>query len=256
MSSQLEGSAAIVTGGGKGIGKAAAIELASKGAVVAVLDFDEAAGRETAEAIGDQSLFVRCDVSKSSEVKAAVSKAHERFGRLDILVNSAGIQRYGDAVETPEEIWDEVLNINLKSMFLTAKFCVPHMRSSGGGAIVNVASVQAFAAQRGVAAYSASKGGAVALTKAMAVDFAPEIRVNCICPGSVDTPMLREAAQLFAEDPEDALREWGAMHPMGRVARPEEIARAIAFLADPASSFVTGAALLVDGGLLATISGT
>lgn len=149
-----------------------------------------------------------------------------------------------------------MLRVNLKSMFLMSKYCVPRMLEAGGGAIVNVASVQGFAAQRGVAAYSASKGGAIALTRAMAVDFAPKVRVNCVCPGSVDTPMLRNAAALLADDPEEAVQRWGKMHPMGRVARPEEVAAAIVFLAGPDASFITGAALLVEGGLLSVIGGT
>lgn len=247
----LEGKTAIVTGAAKGIGAAIADALAGQGARVAVVDIDE-----TLTSMGDGPA-IRADVSNGDDCERTVATAHQAFGRLDILVNSAGIQRYGTVVDTPEAEWDAVLGINLKSMFLMAKHAVPHLLASGAGAIVNVASVQAFAAQRGVAAYSASKGGVVALTRALAIDHAPLVRANCICPGSVDTPMLRSAADLFSDgDPQATIRAWGAMHPMERVARPDEVAQAAVFLASPASSFITGTAMLVDGGLLSVIGGT
>jgi NAD(P)-dependent dehydrogenase (short-subunit alcohol dehydrogenase family) len=196
-------------------------------------------------------------VSSAAEVEGLVRFAADRYGGVDILVNSAGIQRYGTVVDTSEELWDEVLAVNLKGMFLTAKHCVPELRRRGGGTIVNVASVQAFATQGGVAAYAASKAGVVGLTKAIAVDHAAEnIRCNAVCPGSVDTPMLRFAAGLFKGDgtEDDTIRGWGSSHPLGRVARPEEVAEVIAFLAGDRASFVTGAELRVDGGLLAQIA--
>jgi NAD(P)-dependent dehydrogenase (short-subunit alcohol dehydrogenase family) len=196
------------------------------------------------------------DVRSSEQVAHLVAFTVEIFGGIDILVNSAGIQRYGSAVETDEAVWDAVLETNLKSIYLTARYAIPEMRKRGGGSIVNVSSVQAFASQKGVAAYTASKGGINALTRALALDHAAErIRVNAVCPASVDTPMLRWAADLFKEEKsvEQVVQEWGAMHPLGRVARPEDVAEVIAFLASSRASFVTGGCYPVDGGLLAAL---
>jgi NAD(P)-dependent dehydrogenase (short-subunit alcohol dehydrogenase family) len=176
------------------------------------------------------------------------------FGCIDILVNNAGIQRYGTVTETSEEVWDEVLAVNLKGAYLCSRYCIPHIVRRGGGAVINIASVQALATQPGVAAYSASKGALVALTRSMAVDYAASgVRANCICPGSVDTPMLRWAADVLTVDAESALRAWGRRHPLGRVAEAREVAQVALFLASPRSSFVTGAAFVVDGGLTAAL---
>lgn len=243
----LEGKVALVTGAAKGIGAAIADLLVQRGVKVHGLDLEEAA----------TTTATRGDVADAALCEQAVADAVRAHGRLDILVNSAGIQRYGTVVDTEEAEWDRVMNVNCKAMYLTAKHAVPHLAESGAGAVVNIASVQAFAAQRGVAAYSASKGAVVALTRAMAVDHAPAVRANCICPGSVDTPMLRWAAEKFGGPDTDAtVAEWGAMHPMGRVSAPAEVAQAAVFLASPDASFITGAALLVDGGLLSVIGGT
>lgn len=260
MTDEFNEKVAVITGAAKGIGKATAQAFSKRGAGAVLVDVDTTEGEKTRaqlEEQGGQALFVKADVSESAEAERVVTEAISRFGRIDFLVNSAGIQRYGDVVETTEEVWDEVLGTNLKSMFLMGKHCVPKMKEVGGGAIVNVASVQAIAAQRAVAAYAASKGGAVSLTKAMAVDHAPEIRVNCVCPGSVDTPMLRRSAELFGGDnPDEAVKLWGTMHPLGRVAQPEEVAESIVFLASSQASFITGAVLLVDGGLMSILGGT
>jgi NAD(P)-dependent dehydrogenase (short-subunit alcohol dehydrogenase family) len=189
-------------------------------------------------------------------MKRLVNFAAEIYGGVDVLVNAAGVQRYGTVVDTEEEVWDEVLDVNLKGIYLASKYAIPQMRERGGGAIVNLSSVQAFASQKGVAAYTASKGGINALTRAMALDHAEEnIRVNVVCPASVDTPMLRWSADLFKGEKsvEETLKEWGKMHPLGRVARPEEVAEVIAFLASPRASFVTGGDYKVDGGMLAAL---
>jgi NAD(P)-dependent dehydrogenase (short-subunit alcohol dehydrogenase family) len=257
---ELDGKVAVVAGGSLGIGRATARRLAEGGASVVLCGHDDASVEEALAELRGAGLEVdgrRADVTSSAEVEGLVGLAAERYGGVDILVNSAGIQRYGTVVDTSEQVWDELLAVNLKGMFLTAKHCVPELRRRGGGAIVNVASVQAFAVQRAVAAYAASKGGVVALTKAIAVDHAAEnIRCNAVCPGSVDTPMLRFAAGLFKgdRDEDDVIGAWGRSHPLGRVARPEEVAEVIAFLVSDRASFVTGAELKVDGGLLAQLA--
>jgi NAD(P)-dependent dehydrogenase (short-subunit alcohol dehydrogenase family) len=205
---------------------------------------------------GGAATGIVADVSIGSEVRDAVARTVATFGGIDILVNSQGIQRYGTVEETSEEMWDEVLNINLKSMFLTAKYVIPEMRKRGGGAIVNVGSVQGLATQTRVAAYSTSKAANIGLTRTIAVDYAGEwIRANVVLPASIDTPLLRHAADLFRGDrAEDALIEdWGRMHPLGRVGTAEEVAEVVAFLAGPRSSFITGAEIKVDGGMMAAL---
>jgi NAD(P)-dependent dehydrogenase (short-subunit alcohol dehydrogenase family) len=257
MSADLSGRVAVVTGAAHGLGEAIATTLANEGASLILVDRDEAATNALAQTLaggGGETVVVAGDVADGATANAVASAATRQFGRVDILVNNAGIQRYGNVVDTPEEVWDEVLGVNLKSVFLMCKACVPLMPE--GSAIVNMASVQALAAQHGVVAYAAAKGGMLSLTRAMAVDHAPTIRVNAVLPGSVDTPMLRASAAKFSSDPETAIQSWGAMHPMGRVARPQEVANAVAFLAGPRASFITGSYLLVDGGLLSQIGGT
>ena len=255
----LDGKVAIVTGGSTGIGRAAARRLAEGGAAVVIASHDEDSLREAVDELrGVRPAIeaVRADVRSEDDVRALCVATVQRHGGIDVLVNSAGIQRYGTVVDTDLALWDEVLEVNLRGAYLTARHAIPSMRERGGGSIVNVASVQALAAQTDVAAYAASKGGLVALTRAMALDHAPEgIRVNAVCPGSVDTPMLHWAADLHKGDDsvEHVLEQWGASHPLGRLCRPEEVAELIAFLAGPRSSYMTGAEHMVDGGLLARL---
>jgi NAD(P)-dependent dehydrogenase (short-subunit alcohol dehydrogenase family) len=256
---EFSGEVAIVTGGAQGIGRAAARKLLIEGASVVICSDREEQVERTVEELRGEDLEVRgtrADVTSSADMERLVGFAADAYGGVDILVNSAGIQRYGTVVETEEEVWDEVLDVNLKGIYLASKHAIPQMRERGGGAIVNLSSVQAFASQKGVAAYTASKGAINALTRAMALDHAPEnIRVNAVCPASVQTPMLRWAADLFKGDKsvEETLKEWGEMHPVGRVARPEEVAEVISFLASDRASFVTGGDYKVDGGMLAAL---
>ncbi len=249
----------IVTGGALGIGQAVCELLAERGANVAILDWDETAGNETCEKIkanGGQAIFEKVNVAEFEAVQTAVQTVHKTFGKINSLIVSAGIQRYGTAVSTSDEQWEEVLNVNLKGAWNLAKAGIPFLQAQGGGTIVNVSSVQALATQQNVLAYTVSKHGLVGLTRSMAMDFAKEnIRANCICPGTVDTPMLKWAASLDP-NPDSVYDACNAMHPLGRIAQPREIAEVVAFLAHESSSFVTGAVWTVDGGLLTQIGGT
>jgi NAD(P)-dependent dehydrogenase (short-subunit alcohol dehydrogenase family) len=249
----------VVAGGGSGIGRAVVETFAENGSAVEFFSVDEAANESLSHEMAAMGFDVRgstVDASSPDEVREFFEGVAQRRGRINTLVNSLGIQRYGTAETTSVEIWNEVMNVNLRSMFLTAKYAVPLMRSNGGGSIVNVSSAQAFASQRNVVAYTASKGAIVAMTRAMAVDYAGEnIRVNSVSPGSVDTPMLRASAKdIDADNPDRIIAEWGAGHPLGRVGEPREIANSILFLASPLSSFMTGADLRIDGGALAGVA--
>lgn len=252
---EFTGRTAVVTGAAKGIGAAVAARLAADGANVIGCDVDADGLRAHVDGLrgdGASAVALVGDVSESATAAAAVELAEREFGGASILVNAAGIQRYGTVETTDDALWDQVLAVNVKSVFLFAKHFVPLMRAAGGGAVVNVSSVQAFVTQANVVAYTASKGAINALTRAIAVDHAHEgIRCNVVCPGSVDTPMLRWAADLFADgrDPAEVLAEWGGAHPLGRAAKAEEVADVCAYLASPRSSFVTGTEVRVDGGM-------
>ncbi len=249
---EFEGRTALVTGGSSGIGLAAAGLLAARGARVVAAS---TAPCDTVDA-GSPIEHLRVDVTDEPSLAAAVDEVLRRHGRLDVLVACAGIQRYGTAAETTAAGWEEVMAVNVKGAFLAAKYALPALRASGAGSIVFVSSVQAFVTQKGVAAYTASKGAINALARSIAVDEARAgVRVNVVCPASVDTPMLRSAAAGFSDGTEEGAAEliasWGRSHPLGRVARADEVAEAIAFLAGDRASFITGTSLNVDGGLLA-----
>jgi len=250
----LVGKRALITGGASGIGRATALLFAREGAAVSVVDVDEPGGQVVAQMIvddGGRAIFVRCDVSRAGDSQRAVQQTVSEFGGLDILVNNAGIIRRATVLETTEAEWDQVMAVNVKSIFLLSKYAIPVMEQAGGGVIINTASGWGLTGGRRAAAYCASKGAVVLLTKAMALDHGEQnIRVNCICPGDTDTPMLRDEAQQLGEPTERLLAE-AAQRPLKRIGRPEDLAQAALYLANDASSFVTGIALVVDGGGLA-----
>jgi NAD(P)-dependent dehydrogenase (short-subunit alcohol dehydrogenase family) len=260
--SEHEGRVALVTGGSSGIGRAAALRLAAHGSAVAVHGLEQEEAEQVAREIrgaGGEALAVSGHIADPDVAKAAVATTTASFGRLDTLVTAAGIQRYGDAITTSDEGWDEVFDVNVKGVFLAVRAAAPQLRGSGAGSIVIVASVQGTATQNNVVAYTASKGALHALTRALAVDEAGfGVRVNSISPGSVDTPMLRASAAQFSDGTEQGietvLRDWGTAHALGRIATAEEVGEVIAFLAGPRAAFVTGADLRVDGGLLSRIA--
>lgn len=248
----------VVTGGASGIGLACCREFAERHATVAVVDLDEKAARHAAKelrALGGPVEAFPFDVSKEAQVAAGVAKIGKKFGGIDVLINNAGIQRYATATTCSEEEWDLVLNVNLKSAFLVSKFAIPLMIKRGGGAIVNTGSVQSVAAQSNSIHYVVSKHGMLGLTRCLALDYAKQnIRANCVLPGSIDTPMLRWAASL-APDPQAVLAVCDRIHMRGKMGKPEEVARVMVFLASDFASFITGAAIAVDGGILVPVGG-
>jgi len=244
---RLKDKVAIVTGSGTGIGQAIATTFAREGSSVFVADVNEEAGGETAEQIqsaGGRAQFVRTDVSKVEDTRRLVDVALATYGKLNILVNSAGVYTRGDVVSTPVDTWNRLISINLTGVFLCCKAAIPALRENGGGAIVNISSSVGWQyAAPGIAAYAASKFGVTGLTKAMACDhLGDNIRVNCICPGPTDTPLIR------ASRSPEALEAFIQAQPIGRLGQLEEIAAAALFLASDAASFITGVALPVDAG--------
>jgi NAD(P)-dependent dehydrogenase (short-subunit alcohol dehydrogenase family) len=243
MSIHFRDKVVVVTGGAMGIGEATARKFAELGAAVAIMDVDADAGHKTTQALSNKARaeFYACNVGSAAEVERAVASVIRDFGGIDVLVSNAGIQRYGDVIKTTEELWDEVMAVNLKGCFHSAKHVVPSMKKRGG--VGNSA------------AYVTAKHALLGLVRAMSLDYAQQnIRVNCVCPGAIDTPMLRWAANLDA-NPEKVLATCNRMHALGRMGKPEEVASAIAFLASDWASFITGAALMVDGGMLVPTGG-
>lgn len=253
-SGALQGKSALITGAASGIGRATAVLFSLRGASVFLTDLNEAAGREVEREItstGGRAIFERADVAVSKDCRRVAQLVLQQFGAIDILFNNAGIIRRASVIELAEDEWDRVMDVNVKSIFLLSREVIPVMEKAGGGSIINTASGWGLVAGPRAVAYCASKGAVVLLTKAMAIDHGPQkIRVNCICPGDTDTNMLRGEARQLGASEEHFLAE-AARRPLGRVGKPEEIAQAALYLASDASSFVTGTALVVDGGGLA-----
>ena len=235
------------------------MRFAAGGASVLACGIESAANEELARGASALNLTVhveRCDVSKPEEVRSAVRNAVSAFGGLDIIVNAAGFHPFGTVLETDFDTWNRCMQVNVASMYLLAQSGIPEMRKRGGGSIINIASVQGYACQRGVAAYATSKGAVHSLTRALALDHAADnIRVNSISPGSIRTPMLERSAAHFGEGLplEQVLERFAEAHPMRRIGTPEEVAELAAFLASDKAGFCTGSDYLVDGGLLAGI---
>jgi 3-oxoacyl-[acyl-carrier protein] reductase len=251
MGSRLGGKSAIVTGSATGIGKATAVLFAKEGARVVVSDIDETGGQQVATAIkaaGGEAIFVKADVSQVAEVERLTEAAVGAHGRVDVLVNNAAVYLGdGSLLLVPDETWDQIIAVNLKGTYLCCKFAIARMIESGGGSIVNLSSVNALMGLS-LTAYTASKGGVQALTRLLAVEFAPRgIRVNSICPGTI---MTENSIAIYRERPglEERVTK---MYPMGKLGAPLDIAECAVYLASDASSFVTGASLVVDGGLMA-----
>jgi len=247
----LEGKAAIVTGGASGIGRGIARLLAEMGASVAVLDINEADSKAALQELGPQATFLKCDVRSATDCRNAVAAIIQSRDKVDILCNCAGIAIRKDIVELAEDEWDRALDIMLKGVYLLSREVVPHMIRTGGGSIINIGSGWSLKGGPRAASYCAAKGGVVNLTRAMAIDHGQHnIRVNCVCPGDVDTPLLHSECSQLGEK-EDAFMREAANRPLARVGTPEDVANAVLFLASPMSSWITGAALVVDGGGLA-----
>ncbi len=245
----------IVTGAAKGIGKGIAKVFSEKGAKVAVIDWDALEGEKTAQELraqGKESIFIQCDVSNEDQVKAMIDTVVKTFGKIDVLVNNAGIGVYKPVLEATSEDWDRCLSVNLKGVFLCSKYAIPYMQKLGKGAIVNISSVHSHATVNGVAPYAASKGGITALTRNMAIDYGPAIRVNAIAPGWVLTPLIQSIFDSYP-DPAEQQRQVENRQVMKRIGRPEDIGYAAAFLASDEASFITGTQLFVDGGLTAQL---
>ena len=256
--SEFEGKSVIVTGGALGIGGGVSRGFGAAGANVTVMDVDDEGGAQTVAEINagkGNAQYVSADAGTTEGCKATVDAAVEAYGGVDILINNVGIQppeSYVDAVDLPEESWDRIINVNLKSRFLMSKYSVPHMRRAGGGVIISVASVQGLLSMPFVSAYAASKGGDLSLTRQMSIDFAKDnIRVFSINPGTINTPMVWNALAGTGDDVEQGLIDSAKSHPIGRIGEPADIAEAMLFLASSKASFITGSYLNVDGGMMA-----
>lgn len=257
--SKFAGKVALVTGT-TGIGRAIALRFAAGGAQIIACGIEAAGNDALARDAVKLGLAVHvelCDVTNFDDVRSIIKKTVSQFGGLDIIVNAAAVHPFGTVVETDLETWNRCMMVNVGSIYVLAHLGIPEMKKRGGGSIINVASVQGYACQRGVVAYATSKGAILSLTRALALDHAADnIRVNSISPGSIRTPMLARSAAHFAPDlpVEEVFARFGAAHPLNRIGTPEEVAELAAFLASEKAAFCTGADYLVDGGLLAGIA--
>lgn len=255
---EFTGKVALVTGT-TGIGRAIAVRFAEGGANVVACGIEKAANEELSRHAVAHGLVLdveHCDVSHAEAVRSLIAKIVGRLGGLDIIVNAAAVHVFGNVVETDPETWNRTIAVNVGGIYLTSHFGIPEMKKRGGGVIINLASVQGYACQRGVAAYATSKGAIHSMTRALALDHAADkIRVNSISPGSIRTPMLTRSAQHFSPHVpvEEAFKRFGAQHPIGRIGTPEEVGELAAFLASDKAAFCTGGDYLIDGGLLAGI---
>lgn len=245
----------VVTGGAKGIGEGCVRIFHRENANVVILDVDKDAGAALGKKLGDRNLFIECDISKENQVEAAMKSAAEAFGGIDVLVNNAGIMKYASVTDTTEELWDAIMNVNLKGAFLCAKHAIPYMQKQGGGVVINMSSAQAFMAQDKVAAYATSKTAMLGLTRSIAVDYAPNIRCVALCPGGIDTPLNREA---FAKSPDPAATEQATidLHLVQRLGTPEDIGEMAVFAASKKGSFLNGHPIKIDGGIGVKIGGS
>ncbi len=245
-------SSVLIFGGARGIGAATARAFVEAGACVTVADVLAEEGRSLVAGLGEvRSEFTRCDVAEPAQIDAAFDRAIDRFGKVDVVFNNVGIARYGTVDDLSLDDWQLTLQVNLTAQFVSCKRAVREMKKSGGGVIVNTASILGHASQRTTAAYAASKAAVMGLTRTVAIDHAADgIRCLSISPGTIDTPLVQIAAATFKDRrPEDLRREWAAHHPLNRLGQPEEVAAAVLFLASPGAGFMTGSDLLIDGGI-------
>jgi NAD(P)-dependent dehydrogenase (short-subunit alcohol dehydrogenase family) len=245
---RVAGKVAIVTGGASGIGESTAKRLAQEGASITIADVDEQGGKRVAAEItaaGGVAYYVRTDLSKTPQIRRMLERTEARFGRLDIIFNNAIWFRHGIATELDEKDWDLTLNVGLKAVFLTAKYGIPIMRRTGGGAIVNTASVHSLVSFAGATAYDSAKAGLLGLTRTLAIDFGPDVRVNAVLPGAILTPLWDRL-----EVPAKVRRGYAKMVPAQRLGTGQDVANAVLFLASDEASFITGTSLVVDGGML------
>ncbi|MGH2557505.1 MAG: SDR family NAD(P)-dependent oxidoreductase [Thermomicrobiales bacterium] len=254
---RLANKIAVITGGAHGIGRASAILFAREGARVAIVDYDAEGGAETEQLVreaGGEAVFLRADIGRREDAERAIAATIDRYGGVDVLFNNAGIMPEGTALTHTEADWDRVMDVNLKAIFLLSRAAIPSMIARGGGSIVNTASVQGLRGHQNRLAYATSKHGVIGITRSLAADFARDgVRVNAICPGAIDTPMLH---RVLADLPDRAaaLAEFAALHPLGTIGHPDDVAYAALYLASDESRFVTGIALPVDGGYTSLIT--